>query len=156
MDSLRVVVSGFEEGMMRADAGLGESNTMKQPSKRVALVALEGTEATCTAAMLIQLGWETTVVSTWREAERSLGQHHFDVMVTDYHLAGGDGFDLISAWREREIRLRVLFLADTAIPSSVPVEEFGFCGLLVRPFSRAELKTALTRVLRLKGAVDAE
>ncbi len=139
---------------MLAESQRSEINTMKQSSKRMALVAQAEPDAAVTAAFLNQLDWETTVVSTWSEAERCLGRRHFDVMVTDYHLAGGDGFDLISKWREREIRLRVLFLASAPIQSCVPIEGFGFCDLLMKPFSEAELKTALGRVLRIKGDVD--
>ena len=144
----------LEHGNMLAKSQTSESNTMKEALKRMALVAQEGAEAALTSAFLNQLGWQVKVVSTWREAQRCLRECHYDVMVTDYHLAGGDGFQLISKWREQEIRLRVLFLAEAPIQSCVPIEGFGFCGLLMKPFSKTELKAGLTRVLRLKGKVE--
>jgi DNA-binding NtrC family response regulator len=135
----------------RQPSGIG---TMKQPSKRVALVAQVGADLAPTVALLNELGWQHAVVSTWKEAEKQLRRCHFDVMITDYDLAGGDGFDLIVNWRSQEICLRVLFLAGAPIQSIVPVECLGLCDVLMKPFTNAELKGALDRVLRLKAEVE--
>ncbi len=146
----------LKSGNMLAKRQASGINAMKQPLRRMALVAQEDAEAVLTVALLSQLGWQVKRVASWGEAQRCLGESHFDVMVTDYHLAGGDGFDLISKWREQEIRLRVLFLASEPIPNCVPIEGFGFCGLLMKPFTEAQLKRAFAGVLRLKGMVDPE
>jgi DNA-binding response OmpR family regulator len=135
----------------RQPSGIG---TMKQPSKQVALVAQVGADSAPTVALLNELGWQHSVASTWHEAEKQLGQTHFDVMITDYDLAGGDGFDLIVNWRSQEICLRVLFLAVVPIQSCVPVERLGLCGVLIKPFTKSELKKALDGLLRLKGEVE--
>ncbi len=133
-----------------------EIKTMEKPSKRMALVAQESADAARTAALLDRLGWGIAVVSSWAEAERLLAERHFDVMVTDYYLAGEDGLSLISKWREQEIRLRVLFVSDTPIESCVPVQQLGFCGLLVKPVLEPGLKKALGEVLRLRGNAGPE
>jgi DNA-binding NtrC family response regulator len=133
-----------------------EIRTMEKPSKRMALVAQDRAEAACTAELLDRLGWGVAVVSSWSEAERLLSERHFDVMVTDYDLAGGDGLSLVTKWREQEIRLRVLFVSDVPIESSVPVEQLGFCGLLVKPFFESGLRKALGKVLRLRGNAGPE
>jgi DNA-binding NtrC family response regulator len=127
---------------------------MKQPLNQVALVARVGADSASTVALLNELGWQHAAVSTWHEAEKQLGRLHFDVMITDYDLAGGSGFDLIVNWRSQEICLRVLFLASAPIQSVVSVERLGLCDVLMKPFTKAEFKGALDRVLRLKCEVE--
>jgi len=135
----------------RQPLGIG---TMKQASKRVALVAQEGSDSALTVALLDQLGWQSAVVSTWNEAEKCIGHGHYDLMITDYHLAGGNGFDLIVNWCSQEICLRVLFLTAAPIQSCVPVERLGLCDILMKPYTKAELKKALSRMLRIKAKVE--
>ncbi len=57
-------------------------------------------------------------------------------------------------WRSQEICLRVLFLADEPIQSCVPVQRLGLCDILMKPYTKAELKKALSRMLRIRAEVE--
>jgi CheY-like chemotaxis protein len=129
---------------------------MKQPSKRTALVARDAKDATALVGLLSGLGWEAVVVCSWTEAERLVQREHFDVMITDYFFGDSEGLDLITKWREREIRLRVLFVSDDPFRGRIPIEEFGFSGLALKPLCCEKLKVALTKLLETGGAAGAE
>ena len=129
---------------------------MKEPSKKTALVAHDAKDATALVGLLGELGWEAVVVGSWGEAERLVHRQHFDVMITDYFFRGSEGLDLITKWREREIRLRVLFVSDDPFRGSVPIAELGFSGLALKPLCGEKLKAALTELLETGGTAGPE
>jgi len=129
---------------------------MKEPAKKTALVAQAEGNAGTTIELLRQLGWESVAVRSWLDAERLIRQQNFEVLVADYFFRGDEGLSLVTRWREQEIRLRILFVSDAPFQGSVPVEYFGFCGLVLKPLCGEKLKCALKDLLQSKDAAGPE
>lgn len=73
----------------------------------------------------------------------------YDVMILDIMLPGRDGFDVLRAWRERDIRTPVICLtARDGVGDRVTGLNLGADDYLTKPFSFAELFARIHAVLR--------
>lgn len=73
----------------------------------------------------------------------------YDVMVLDIMLPGRDGFDVLRAWRDRDIRTPVICLtARDGVDDRVTGLNLGADDYLAKPFSFAELFARIHAVLR--------
>lgn len=73
----------------------------------------------------------------------------YDVMILDVMLPGRDGFDVLRAWRERDIRTPVICLtARDTVEDRVTGLNLGADDYLPKPFSFLELHARINAVLR--------
>ena len=104
------------------------------------------TMITLCRAVLQRQGWTMTSAANRKEAENSLKEGRFDLVVLDLNLPDGDGLDLGRALH----RLALPFLLMTA--RSEPDErlagfETGAADYLVKPFHPNELSHRVQRIL---------
>lgn len=96
-------------------------------------------------AMLRRLGYRVTTYGAAVEVLAHVeGGDGCDVLVTDVVMPGMNGIELARAMRRLRPALPVLFVTGF---SPVAVRTGPLRGLLLKPFSLAELSTALERLL---------
>jgi CheY-like chemotaxis protein len=76
----------------------------------------------------------------------------FDLVITDIWMPGSSGTDLIREGRKRSSKTRFLAITGgdpnvTAEPGSLRQQNFGVDAVLLKPFEKAELLSAVSMVL---------
>ena len=95
-------------------------------------------------------GWEMTFTTSAKDALRKLGEHEFDVIVTDLHMPDMNGFDLLTEVLQRHpetvrIVLSATVKQDLGIRSSNAAHQY-----LAKPCDGATLRTALNTAARIR------
>ncbi|MEO8656985.1 MAG: response regulator [Bryobacteraceae bacterium] len=106
--------------------------------------------------MLTQWGMHTTAVDSATKALGSLSQAQdaaepFSLLLTDAHMPDVDGFTLAECVRENPKLAGTAMLMLTSgsqLGDSVRCRELGIGGYLTKPVGRAELREAITEVLK--------
>lgn len=102
--------------------------------------------------MLQSLGYAVKGVPRAEAALELVRREPFDVMIVDYRMPGRDGF---AVFREaRVLRPRMGFVLLTGHGTADVVEEaaaLGFHAVLLKPFTRAQLRDAVERALSARG-----
>jgi DNA-binding NtrC family response regulator len=82
------------------------------------------------------------------EARSALGEHTFDVVITDQKMADGEGLDVLAAAREADPSLSVLFLtAFATIELAVESMRRGAFDFITKPFIPEVLLASATRAM---------
>lgn len=95
-----------------------------------------------------ELGCAVMVARCGADALRQMAAEPFDVVITDLHMPGMDGLDLmgrIQAWYPRTCL--VLMTADMGLHVDQALSRFGDSERLSKPFSGEDLLKAVERAL---------
>lgn len=98
---------------------------------------------------LSEEGFAVDVAADAESADAAVRANHFDVIVLDVMLPGGDGFSLCQRWRAAGLEIPILFLtARDEVADRVRGLERGGDDYLVKPFAFAELLARVRALLR--------
>ncbi len=124
--------------------------TSAQPSVgRVLLVDDEPDQVALLRAMLTPLGMDVVTADSAEQALSVFRRHPVDVVVTDLHLPGASGIDLIRDLRQVETPpAAVLITAEGSVASAVEALKLGASDYLQKPVDPMRLVTLLQELLR--------
>jgi PAS domain S-box-containing protein len=91
-------------------------------------------------------GLDVTKVSSLKELRARVGADAFDLVISDYRLGDGDGFEAIAEIRGRAVIPAILLTGDTAPDVILRAERDGI-RLLNKPLTGADLKRAIDEAL---------
>jgi len=98
------------------------------------------------------LGWQVEVANSGGDALAKLGTlEHCDLMLTDWHMPGMDGLDLIVAVRKdiRHKTLRIVMVtSDSVLDSVEKALAAGADDFVMKPFTTDALSERLFKVMR--------
>jgi two-component system NtrC family sensor kinase len=106
------------------------------------------------ARLLQDIGHRATVVTSGEAALDALGREPFDLVLCDVKMPGLNGFELVSAMRERDPDLadRVIFITgDTLSPATRSQIEQSGNLFLPKPFSIEQLEAILQQLVRRRS-----
>ena len=93
-------------------------------------------------------GFEAVICNKPQDAVASFGDGDFDVVITDIHMPGMDGMALMRALRERQPDLPVVVVTGHGtVDTAIQALREGATGMLVKPFTGAELLAEVRRAL---------
>lgn len=102
--------------------------------------------------LLKSLGYETRSCSCGKEAVARLAEEAFDILITDFHMPGMDGLELIGKGRNMDPTMAMILV------TGVPPEYLGdrlkkskVNGFLSKPIDWKELSLLLEGLSRMKG-----
>jgi EAL domain-containing protein (putative c-di-GMP-specific phosphodiesterase class I) len=110
----------------------------------------EGVLRSCSLA-LTRAGFDVERASDGQQALTLIGQHRFDVVVSDIAMPHLSGMEVLRAVRERDLDLPVVLM--TGIPeaeSAIQAIEQGAFRYLVKPFGTEVLTSAVLDAARLR------
>lgn len=121
---------------------------------RVLLMDDEPAICEITGILLKKLGYDPTIVMS---GEESLQAYHdaqekgdpFDVIILDLTIPGGiGGREVVQIIREKDKRVKILVSSgDLSDPAIVSFEDYGFSGVLAKPYNKVALDQAIRSVL---------
>ncbi|WP_047449495.1 ATP-binding protein [Alistipes sp. ZOR0009] len=80
----------------------------------------------------------------------------YGLIITDLHMPGMSGIDAVKAIRKNNPSAKILFLsADMSHSMVQEMKEVGANGILQKPFSEAEILTAISNIIQLKDTTMA-
>src|SRR4051812_18394575 len=112
-----------------------ENQATPQPSTgRVLLVDDEPDQVALLRAMLTPLGMDVTTADSAEQALATYRRHPVDVVVTDLHLPGASGIDLIRDLRQSETPPAVVLITgESSVASAVEALKLGASDYLQKP-----------------------
>src|SRR6266511_5340936 len=124
--------------------------TSAQPSVgRVLLVDDEPDQVALLRAMLTPFGMDVVTADSAEQALSVFRRHPVDVVVTDLHLPGASGIDLLRDLRQVETPpAAVLITAEGSVASAVEALKLGASDYLQKPVDPMRLVTLLQELLR--------
>ena len=121
---------------------------------RILLMDDEPAICEITGILLKKLGYDPTITITGEETLEAYKQARdngtpFDVIILDLTVPGGmGGREVISAIRESDQDVKVLVSSgDLSDPAVVSFADFGFSGVLAKPYNKMALDQAIKSVL---------
>ena len=100
--------------------------------------------------MLRQAGYQAMVAENGRDALERLRREGADLVVSDLHMPGMSGLQLLSAMREEGLDNPVIIVtAQGEVASAVAAMKLGAADYIVRPFDLETLELAMSRALSL-------
>ena len=88
-----------------------------------------------------------------KEAAEAAGDFQFDVIILDIGLPDGNGLQLLTGWREKDLATQVLILsARHEVDDKITGLNLGADDYLTKPFSFGELLARLRSLVRRHGA----
>src|SRR4051812_49107177 len=126
------------------------AETSSQPGAgRVLLVDDEPDQVALLRAMLTPLGMEVATAESAEQALAAFRRHPVDVVVTDLHLPGASGIDLIRDLRQAETPPAVVLITgEGSVASAVEALKLGATDYLQKPIDPMRLVTLLQELLR--------
>ena len=92
--------------------------------------------------------WETHVVHSAEDGLSKLKDFRPDIVLTDYHLPGGTGLDLITSALAMDPSTKIVMLTGEGnIQLAVAAMKASACDYITKPVSLAELKLVLEKAL---------
>jgi DNA-binding NtrC family response regulator len=127
-----------------------EAPTNPQPTAgRVLLVDDEPDQVALLRAMLTPLGMDVVTAESTEQALTLFRRHPVDVVVTDLHLPGASGIELIRQLREVETPPAVVLITgEGSVSSAVDALKLGASDYLQKPVDPMRLVTLLQELLR--------
>ncbi len=124
----------------------------------VFLVEPSAAQAKFIVAQLKTMGIEMVrVYDSGGEALRAMHEAPPDLVVSALYLPDMSGTELVAAMRRDESLTQVAFIlisSETRPQALEPVRQLGVCGILPKPFTAAQLDTALATTLDFLGQDD--
>jgi two-component system chemotaxis response regulator CheY len=115
------------------------------------LVEPSAMQAKIICAQLEELGLASAqVYGKGSDALAAMNQTPPDLVISALYLPDMQGTDLVMAMRKRHALERAAFIlisSETRPQALEPVRQLGVCGILPKPFSQQQLKTALSTTL---------
>jgi DNA-binding NtrC family response regulator len=126
-----------------------DAPTIPQPTAgRVLLVDDEPDQVALLRAMLTPLGMDVTTSDSAEQALAAFRRHPVDVVVTDLHLPGASGIDLIRQLRQVETPPAVVLITgEVSVASAVDALKLGASDYLQKPVDPMRLVTLLQELL---------
>jgi DNA-binding NtrC family response regulator len=126
-----------------------DAPTTSQPTVgRVLLVDDEPDQVALLRAMLTPLGMDVTTADSAEQAMGAFRRHPVDVVVTDLHLPGASGIDLIRQLRQVDTPpAAVLITGEGSVASAVEALKLGASDYLQKPVDPMRLVTLLQELL---------
>jgi CheY-like chemotaxis protein len=104
------------------------------------------------SSRLREHGYDANAVTSFAQALDRVREHQYDVLLTDLHVDGGDGMELIRALREASPGTRpVLMSADATARESQRALDLGAVRVLSKPFETEEMLSAVERAAEYAG-----
>jgi len=102
-------------------------------------------------------GFAVAACSRFREAEKIIGQHTFDLLLLDYRLPDGTGLDVLQAARRQHGHVPAVIMTSlNDIRTAVRAMRAGAFDYITKPVNHEELLMVLHEALRTPGAPAAE
>lgn len=102
---------------------------------------------------LEEVSYACVWVRNRQEAREAVADNHFDVIVLDIGLPDGNGLQLLTEWREKNLPAQVLILsARHEVDDKIAGLNLGADDYLTKPFSFGELLARLRSLVRRHGA----
>ncbi len=119
-------------------------------SHRVLIVDDDVTLARAMSRSLTVKGYDVQAVSSGDEAIETLRAEPFDVLVSDVHMPGLSGIELLEAVRAHDLDLPVIMMtADPSEKTAAEAVELGAMQYLTKPISAEYLCETVARAVRL-------
>lgn len=102
-------------------------------------------------------GHEFAFAAGFEEARELLGFERFDLMITDNHMPGGSGIDLLELMREEGLGTAVIVMS--GLPDKDMIEradKLGATAFLVKPFPMSQFRAIVDEALRGPDAAGLE
>src|SRR4051794_4319325 len=116
---------------------------------RVLLVDDEPDQVALLRAMLIPLGMDVSTAESAEQALQVFRRHPVDLVVTDLHLPGASGIDLIRQLRQVETPPAVVLITgEGSVASAVDALKLGASDYLQKPIDPMRLVTLVQELLR--------
>jgi len=124
------------------------ATTPQPPVGRVLLVDDEPDQVALLRAMLTPLGMDVVTAESAEQALQVFRRHPTDVVVTDLHLPGASGIDLIRDLRQAENPPAVVLITgEGSVASAVDALKLGASDYLQKPVDPMRLVTLLQELL---------
>jgi DNA-binding response OmpR family regulator len=102
---------------------------------------------------LEEVSYSAVWVRNLKEAHAAVKDHRFDVIVLDISLPDGNGLELLTRWREKNLPAQVLILsARHEVDDKIAGLNLGADDYLTKPFSFGELLARLRSLVRRHSA----
>lgn len=100
--------------------------------------------------MLRQAGYQAAVAENGRDALERLRKDGADLVVSDLHMPGMNGLELLSTMRQEGLETPVIIVtAQGEVASAVAAMKLGAADYIVRPFDLETLEIAMNRALSM-------
>ena len=100
------------------------------------------------ARSLVKIGFDVVALADTREAWRALEAGGVDLLVTDHHMPGNTGLELIEKLRERQVAIpSILISGNMPLSASAAARKLRGVRTMNKPFSMADLKQAIGEVM---------
>ena len=124
-------------------------------SYNILIVEDEKNQATIISKNLSQKGFNTVIAGTRTDALRSFSEGRFDLVLTDYKLPDGNGFEIMTEIKKRNPE--IIFVVMTAfgdVETSVKCLKNGASDFLTKPIDLNELEKIVFKLLQNKMLVE--
>ncbi len=121
---------------------------MTAPRGKVLVVDDAGEVVVLCVNMLQSLGYTVKASHRPRTALELLGQEPFDLVITDYRMPELNGFEVFEQGRAIRPGTRFMLLTGHGTPDVLEdAGALGFHAILLKPFTRDQLRTAVQQAL---------
>lgn len=97
---------------------------------------------------LRQAGYKPLLASDGKAALEIIKDHHVDLVVSDFHMPGMNGLELLKAIRQQsDVLPLIMVTAQGEIKTAVEAMKLGASDYILRPFDLETLEIAITKVL---------
>jgi CheY-like chemotaxis protein len=123
-----------------------------KPSASILVVDADAQLCQSLSSRLREHGFDASAVTSFAEALECMNERHYDVLLTDQHVDGGDGMELIRTLREASPGTRpVLMSADATARESQRALDLGAVRVLCKPFETDEMLSAVESAAQYAG-----
>jgi len=125
-------------------------------SKRILVVDDDKEVRAAVAALLQSIGFDVTGVEGADAAIALLANFHPDAVLTDIHMAGGDGFELMNAIRNQGLDIPIIAMSGGSSGGSDTdylelARKLGAVAVIDKPFRGSHLAEAIDRAIAKRG-----
>ena len=125
-----------------------------QSSRRILLVEDESAIRYYSRQVLTSAGYQVDTVTEGQAGWEALQARSYDLLITDNHMPGLSGADLVLRLRTARISLPVIFASGNIVPEQVAANSrLQPVSALPKPFTSAELLAKAAEVLQPVGQV---
>jgi len=128
---------------LNASCGL----VQKQKTLKLLVVEDNSINQQVSIEMLEKMGHLVDIVDNAEEALIMLNRHAYDLLLTDYHLPGMDGLNLIKRWRNPFGIPTIVITADLTDEVMQKCQKIGVNDVVSKPFTQGRLAEAIAKSL---------
>jgi EAL domain-containing protein (putative c-di-GMP-specific phosphodiesterase class I)/ActR/RegA family two-component response regulator len=132
----------------------GEHKPPERP--RILIADDDAAIARAYARVLVTDGYDVVSVKDGAEAAEALMRGPFDAVVSDVHMPGMTGVELLSLVRAYDLDVPVILMTgDPSVETAAQAVELGALQYMVKPVSSDALKNVVRRAVKLNGVARA-